>query len=307
MNQILYTEKPKGGGSLDIRKTAFISVIVIIVFAIVFIGKGVYGFVSNAKSSNAKEPIVTIREVNDKLELNISHDKTIDKIVYSWNGSNETTLQGRGRTQITEKIDIPGGSNVLNLKITDIDNQTATYTKSYYKDNSIDTTIPEIEFAQENSKVKIVVKDNKILSSVSYHWNDEDETVIDLNGQNLSRYEEKIDVKKGKNTLTVTAIDESGNKQTESQVYKGAKKPTISLVQNGNQVIITAADEENIRKIELTLNGEFFSTDSENTGASLDMQEAQITQNLVQGENNITITVYNVSDLSETVTQTITI
>ena len=301
MNQILYVGKIKSAG---FRKTAKISAIVLFIFAAILIGKAVYGFVSVSNEKKITEPVLAIREVKGRMELNITHDKAIDKIVYSWNNKDEMTLQGKGKMQITEKIDIPGGTNVLNIKITDIDKHTATYTKTYYKDETIDNTEPEIQLALDGSKVKVVAKDDRKLVSLTYYWNNEDKTVIQATEESPKQIEERIPIIKGKNTLTLIAVDASGNEETVQQEFKGAKKPTIELEQQDANVIIKIKDEENIKKVELTVNGEFFSTDDKNTGEALNMQEAEITQPLVEGDNNIKVVVYNVSDLTETAEKT---
>lgn len=307
MNQILFIEKGKDGGSMDMKIMARIAAIIILVVGLGLIGKGVFGFIDNAKKDAMTEPVVSIREVGKELELKITHDKAIDKVVYSWNGSTETTLQGMGRSQMKETLELPVGNNVLTLKITDNAGKTTDFTKSCYRDANADITAPEIELVVEGSRLKIVVKDDKEIEKVSYYWNEEDETVIVPREDSVKLVEESIAILKGKNTLTVVATDTSGNEKVETQTYQGAKKPTISVVKEENELVIKVRDEENIKKIELNFNGEFFSTDAENTGASLDMQEAEIRQPLKQGENVITITAYNVSGLSEQVTKTVTI
>ena len=119
--------------------------------------------------------------------------------------------------------------------------------------------------------------------------------------------EEKISILKGENKLTIVAVDSSGNEATKEQTFKGVKKPTIQVTQENDELIIKVKDEENIKKIDITLNGQFYSTDPENTGASLNMQEVELRQKLQQGENTITITVYSISGLSEQVTKQVTI
>ena len=305
MNQILYIDNSKKSGTTDIMKIAKISSIIIIVIAVLMMAKGIFSMVKNADTSN--NPVVTMQEIDGRLEIKINHTKSIDKIIYSWNNDKENTLQGRGRTELNETIEIPTGNNILHLKIVDTDKQTSEYTKEYYKSEDTDYTKPEIELIVEGSKLKISVKDDKELDNVVYYWNDEDQTEIQITDENKKQAEERIAILKGENTLTVIATDTAGNEQIKEQVYKGAHKPTISITQENDEVIITAYDEENIKKIELTLNGEFFSTDSNNTGESLDMQEAVVRQKLKSGVNTITITVYNVSGLSEQKNETITI
>ena len=306
MNQILFIDKSKKSEGIDIRKTGLISAVVILLFSIVIIGLGILGLIKNIKNQKASEPVVKVMQLDDQVEINITHDKAIDKIIYSWNSEEETVLQGKGRTQITENIDLPVGNNVLQLKIIDIEKKETTFTKTFFVDD-VDLKEPEIELTKDESKVKIVVRDNRELAYILYRWNDEDETKIEPRQDSKKQIEEKISVLRGENTLTVKAVDAAGNEKVQTQVYKGAKKPKIEISQEGTEVVIKALDEEEIQKIELTFNGESFSTDSENTGASLNMREAEIRQSLVQGDNTIEVIVYSVNGLYEKVTKTITI
>lgn len=308
MNQILYVEKSKKKGEpLEINTIIKIFAIIIMVFGIVLIAKGVYAIYKNNEEANKSNiPLVTISQDENKLEIKIKHDIAINKIVYSWNNEDEVTLQGRGQTNITENISIPTGTNTLNLKVIDIKGKTAIVTKEYTVSDK-DVTNPEIEFAIEGSKVKIVAKDERQISYIKYHWNDEDDTTLQAREDSPKQIEEKISILKGENTLTIVAVDAAGNETTKVQVFKGATKPTIELAQENNELVITVKDSENIQKIEITLNGQFYSTDSNDTNTPLNMQEAEIRQILPSGTNTITITAYNVSGLSAQVTKEVTI
>lgn len=307
MNQILYTEKSRNSNSLEINTIIKIFAIVIMVLGIVLLGKGTYGMISSSKDGQtATEPVVSIQEINGKLQINITHNKSIDKIIYTWNNAEEIVLQGKGQTNITETIDIPTGTNILHLKIIDSNKKEVAYTKEYSKIDA-DTTKPEIELVVEGSKVKIVVKDETKLAYIMYRWNEEDNTVVEPREDSSKQIEEKISILKGENTLTIIAVDDAGNETTKKQIFKGAKKPTIEATQENDELIIKIKDEENIQKIEINLNGETFSTDPDNSGTSLDMKEAELRQKLQSGENTIIITVYNVSGLSEQLTKQITI
>ena len=306
MNQILYVDKPKKGGSLEINTIVKIFAIIIIILGIILIAKGSYGIFSSYNNLQAgDEPVVSIKEVNGNLQINVIHDKAIDKIIYSWNTGEEYTLQGKGLSNITETIELPVGTNILKLKVIDKNKKEFTYTKECYRTEE-DMISPEIEFVVEGSKVKIVVKDETELSYIMYRWNEEDNTVVEPREDSKKQIEEKISILKGENTLTIIAVDAAGNEAEKKQIFKGAKKPTIETVQENDELVIKIKDEENIQKIEMTVNGELFSTDSENTGTPLNIKEVELRQKLVSGENNITITVYNVSGLSEQVTKQIT-
>ena len=289
MNQILYVEKSKNSNSLSMEATVKIFVISIIIFAIIFIGKGVYGIVNSKKNDKVLEPSITINELEEELQIIINHEKAIDKIIYSWNNGKQETIQGRGRTNIVETIEFPTGNNTLYLKIIDSNKKETSYTKEYYRDDK-DTIKPEIELVVEGSRVRVVAKDERKLSYIKYNWNDEDETIVEVREDSPKQIEERVSILKGENKLTIVAVDEAGNETVKEQIYKGAKKPTIEVTQTNDELLIKVSDEENIQKIEINLNGNSYSTDHENTG-----------------ENNIVITAYSVNGLSEQVSRTITI
>ena len=160
-----------------------------------------------------------------------------------------------------------------------------------------DVTKPEIELLVESSKVKIVAKDETALDYIIYYWNEEDETRVNVREEALKQIEEKIDILKGENTLTIVAVDKAGNETVKEQTFKGVKKPKIDLARSGSELIIKVTDEEGLQKIEYTLNGKYYSTDPQNTGTPLNMKELEIKQPLEQGENKITIKAYNISGL----------
>lgn len=306
MNQILYYEKQKKGSQLEISTTIKIFTIILIVLGIVFIAKGSYGIYKEKVANENHEPAVTTKEENGKLQISINHNKAIDKIIYSWNFGDETTLQGKGQTNITENIELPIGNNTLTLKIIDSSKKETTYQKVYFKEEE-DTTKPEIEFEVEGSKIKIVAKDETELSYIMYHWNDEEDTIVEVQNDAKKLIEERITILKGENTLVVVAVDAAGNEEHKEQIFKGAKKPKIEAVQEGDKLRIKISDEENIKKIEINQNGTILSTDAENKDTSLNVKEVELTRDLVAGNNTITITVYSVNGLSEQITKEITI
>ncbi len=301
MNQILFVEKPKKGNSLEINTIIKIFVILMIILGAILVGKGVFSLVSSKTNEKLIEPTIRVEEIDGKVQLNIIHEKVIDKIIYFWNNENENTLQGRGQAQISEEIDLPVGTNTLNLKIIDIDKKEYTYKKEFSRIDE-DLIKPEIEFIVEGSKVKIVAKDETELKYIMYRWDNEDNTTLEVREDSKTQIEEKISILKGEHILTVIAVDKAGNEQTKTQTFKGAKKPEIKVSQENDELVIVITDEENVKKVELTVNGEFYSTDWQNTGASLDMKEVSLRQKLIAGENTITITAYSVSGLSEQLT-----
>lgn len=306
MNQILYTNTPKKSGTLEIKTVLRIFAIACIIFGLILGGQASYAMITKKGEESQSEPLINVIQSEDILNISIKHDKLIDKIIYSWNNGEEVVLQGKGRKEINENITMPTGTNTLVLKVIDINGKTATYSEMYELQQG-DTTKPEIELLVESSKVKIVAKDETALSYMSYYWNNEDETKVEAKEESPKQIEDKIDILKGENTLTIIAVDKSGNETVKEQAFKGVKKPKIELSREGNELIVNVTDEEGIQKIEYTLNGQFYTTDPENTGTALNMKEVQFRQPLSDGENKITIKAYNISGLQEEVSGETTI
>lgn len=307
MNQILYTEnKKKNKGPLEMSTILRIFAILCIIFGAFLIIQATFAMLNGKEEKQKTVPVVTIDQETNTLKVNIKHDKIIDKIIYSWNENQEIVLQGKGRAEIEETINMPVGVNTLTLKITDIEGKTVTYTKEYELPEG-DVTKPEIELLLDGSKVKIVAKDETELDYMLYYWNEEDETRVEVREDSLKQIEEKIEILKGENTLTIIAVDKAGNETIKEQTYKGAKKPKIELSRDGNVLIIKVTDEEGLQKIEYTLNGQEYSTDPEGTGTPLNMKELEIRQTLAEGENKITIKAYNINNLETEVSGEATI
>lgn len=297
MNQILYANNSKKKGQpLEINVVLKIFAILCIVFGIILVGQASFAMLNKKQEAETTVPLVEINQEGTVLKLMVKHDKIIDKIVYSWNENQEIILQGKGRTELEETIDIPLGNNTLILKVTDINGKTVSYSQMYELEEG-DVTKPEIELLVESTKIKIVAKDETALDYITYYWNEEDETKVNSREESLKQIEEKIDILKGENKLTIVAVDKAGNETIKEQIFKGVKKPKINLARNASELIIKISDEEGIKKVEYTLNGVVYSTDPQNTGTPLNMKELEIKQPLAQGENKITIKAYNVSGL----------
>lgn len=306
MNQILYTNNTKKkGGPLEINTVLRIFAILCIVFGLILVGQASFAMFTQEETSQSV-PLVEITQENSKLLVSVKHDKIIDRIVYSFNENQEVVLQGKGRMELEEIITLPVGTNNLILKVTDIEGKTVSYNQTYEVAQG-DVIKPEIELLVESSKLKIVVKDETELDYMIYYWNEEDETRVDVREESPKQIEEKIDILKGENTLIIIAVDKAGNEEIKEQAFKGVKKPVIELAREGNELIVKVTDEEEVQKIEYTLNGVYYSTDPNNTGASLNSKQVEFRQPLASGENKITIKAYNVSGLVEEVSGVTTI
>lgn len=301
MNQILFTGN-KNSGVMELKKVVRIFVIGVIIFGIVCLIEGGYGIAKTIQEESNKivNPNVIIEQIDNYAQVQIKHKRAIDKIIYILNDGEEVVLQGKGQKEITEQIIMPEGENTLTIRIIDNKGHEVLYNKTYFVEN-IDKTKPEIELLVEDAKVKIVAKDETALEYISYYWNEEDETVLQAREDSPNQIEEKINILKGQNKLTVIAVDKTGNETIIEQTYIGATKPKIETFTENNYLVIKVNDEDSITKIEYTHNGIEYSTDKENTGISINMKEVYCRQDLVSGKNTFNIRAYNASGLvSET-------
>lgn len=275
---------------VDIKKIVIFFAIALIIFGIVLIGKTVYNTFYNKNNSteNLSKPTVTLtkNEETGKLDIEIKHDAVINKILYSWNGGEQTEIDGRGRNFLTESVEIPDGTNKLKITVTDVKDVSVTYEKEYKTEKA------QITLAQGNGGVNISVSSESEISYITYKWNETDEKKIDVNAK---EYNTTIKVPQGENTLTVVAVDINENKTTEQKTIQGIvdEKPTIKVTIDDSNFIITAYDDEEIEKVIIRANGE-------DTTIEVGDKNFEYKVPFIEGYNEVRIKVYNINGLTET-------
>ena len=125
MNQILQTEKRKEKKPVEIGKIIKFFVIAIIIFAAILIGVGVYYIVINNDTIDEPQtidetPNVDITKQEDNILIEINSGIAISKIVYNWNEDEEITIDAENSTSVSKTIELPAGTNTLNLTVIDI-------------------------------------------------------------------------------------------------------------------------------------------------------------------------------------------
>ena len=298
MNQILHTySKPKKKEPLKLKAVFAIFSVCIILFGSVLIGKSIFSSAEkNQEEIATNQPLVEIERKGRNIYVSIKHDKPIDNITYRWGKNEEVALPGEGKTELQEKIAIPVGKNKITLKVTDNGGKTTTYNQEYTVDED-EKIKPQIDISIENTKIKIVAKDETEIDHILYYWNQEEPTKIEAQEELAEKIEESIDILRGDNTLTIVAVDAAGNESKKEQVFRGVNKPKIEVSREGNELNIKVTDETGIKKIEYTLNDAFYTTDTENTGVSLGMKEVNFKQSLYPGANKIVIKAYSESGI----------
>ena len=168
MNQILATKtdnkkrkKPRMPGksvSSDIAKVTKVFAIGLIIFGGCVIGTGSYALYKEKETTNKttinemSKPVISVEAIEgdeSTILLKTTSNIGIETVVYQWNDGKKTTLTGNGGKYLEQKVQIPSGSNVLNITVVDSQNQESTYSKKYELNSNI-----KLE-AIGNGKIKI--------------------------------------------------------------------------------------------------------------------------------------------------------
>lgn len=297
MNQILdYNPNNRsgnqGGGSDKIIR---VFAIILIIFAIVLIAVVGLGMVSNKESVNNEVVEATnanievnVDESNSQATIIVSHDKNIQKLIYSWNTSSERTIKGSEK-YMEETIDVPAGDNTLHIKVVDEIGTETIYDEEVSVEQGVDIINPIIELSvTEDKKLKIYAVDETALDFITYRWNEEDEQTVyaDENGKEITT---EIEILKGKNDLTIVAVDGSSNTTTETKSFTGLTKPeiTVTLSEDGSSIDIKAEHENGIDSVAFNFNNTDYNVDI----GSDKPTSIQFQQKLEIGYNRIIITV----------------
>lgn len=290
MNQILFVQKNQKESNIDINKILIIFAILLIGFGIAMLGQGVYSKLKNSeytkKIMNAI-PTASFEREGQYLIIKSSHIRPIQSIKYNWNGEEEIVINGNNRTEIIEKIELPAGNNTLNIIITDVNGKQTTYSKDYSIETGKDIRKPEIDIDIVGNYVKLTVTDEKALSYVTYRWNEEEETKLQPTGADNAKIESNVEILKGRNKLTIIAVDASNNTTTREETFEGLTKPTVDVYVDGDSFLIVAKHENSIDHIEYTFNGQKYSIQY------TPGPEMQYRQKMVEGHNKISVQAYS--------------
>lgn len=305
LNQILSVESPKkekkvkmkNKGPVEIDKIVRFFSITILIFGIFMIGTGSYAMYQNSQAMNSQaKPTIYVENVSEtEVKLQVTHNKNLEKVTYQWNNEEPVELNAKGKRSIEQTIEIPTGENVLTVYAVDENGQEISYPRTYTREGDIN-----INLEVDGSNLKVTADGKNELSYMTYRWDEEEETRIDINSMQT---EQTIEIPKGQHTLTVIVVDSNNQTETKVQEVKGVTKPTVEVTTDGvSNFIIKAFDEEGIKRVEFIIN--------ETNRNSLDLdkvypidqrKEFEYSYPLEPGENKLEVTVYNESGVSETV------
>ena len=299
MNQILATSNPttkktkqkRNGGPADIKTVVRVFAITMLVFGVFMIGTGSYAIYKDNEANNSEitKPVITetLNEDSTAVVLTVTHDKAIDRIEYSWNDDEVQTITGNGRRYIEQEIEIPGGTNTLNVIAIDTQGQEISTQREFTSEEIINLTI------SENNKLKITAESETEIAYMTYRWDEEEEQRVDINSITV---DQEIDVPMGTHNIMVTLVDVNNETTTKEQTVMGTTKPTINIEADdaGEYYLITITDETGLERVDLTLRGEQRTITVENGE-----KELKYKLKLNAGdENRLEITAYNVDGIA---------
>lgn len=304
MNQILITgeEKVKVKKVKKEKKVLPINGIVsffaiaIIILGICMISGSVYAKdkINEVVEVNTKPKVEISRNDDDNtVEIKVKHIRNITKIVYKWNDGNENVIYGKdgeSSKEVEKTIDLIGGKNTLYVAITEENGQTVTY------ENTYTVNIPEIKLEAVSNGVKIITTSEIKIDHISYKWDDEEATTIEVGEKS---HEEVISAPQGKHVLEIEVVDINEKKASKTQEIVGDTEPTLTIkpqyVDGQVAFVINAEDDERITKVEITHNG--------GEKQVIDVNATTYNGNVIMttGETNtLIVTVTNLTGLTKT-------
>ncbi len=305
MNQILSVDnnsnnkkgkkaKTKSSGPAEISSIVKFFSIAILVFGIFMIGTGSYSmYRDTTKQASITKPEIRLEQTaGTELTLKVTHDKELVTVTYQWNEEEVTKVQTNGKKEVETRIEMPSGVNNLKVKATDIKGEEVEFTKEYTIESDI-----EINLEPEGASLKLTATGNNKLQYMTYRWDEEEETKIDIDDNEI---EQTIEIPKGLHTLTVIVVDENNKTETKKQEVNGVTKPKLEVTTDGNNFNIKAEDEQGIKKIEFIINEEEkYVLNLEKELSLEERKEFEYAYPLHEGENKLEVIVYNESDVTE--------
>lgn len=302
MNQILVTgdeyaqrgtKVKKEKKVLEINTIVIFFAISIIILGICIISGSVYAKekINDTVAASMKPSVETTRnDENNTVEIKVTHIRGIKTIEYRWNEEEVNTINANNQKELTREIELIGGKNTLTIKVTEENGQTVTYQKEFIVGN-----IPEIKLEAVSNGVKVTATSEDGIDYITYSWDNGEEQKIEVGTPN---YEGIINAPKGKHTLKIEVVDINTNVATKEQVVVGDTAPTLTVqpARKDGKIIflVKAEDDENITKIEITLNS------GEKEVIEVNDKTYETELEMIEGENTIVVTVYNNNNLTTT-------
>ena len=311
MNQILDYNPNKGssgGGNSKSDKIVRVFAVLMGVFGLFLLGNAAYSLYKNNQQSAAVEQApakasIVVEQGETKAIIKVSHDKAIEKVIYSWDTDKEITEKGQGESSMEIEVALAAGEHTLNIKVIDIDGVESKYEKTLVSETGEDKVYPVITLEVTNEKkVRVTATDETELSYVTYRWNDEVETEVPVS-DNKNKIEFDIDINKGTHDLTVSAVDKNNNTTTEIKSFAGVTKPVVTITVSADKksIDVYTSHENGIDQIKLNINGQDY-----DVGVPEDKpKEISFNVGLPSGDNTVKVTAISVEKTETIVEETV--
>lgn len=300
MNQILLTNsqniKKKSSGNytqkdpIDIRKILIFFAIAVLVLAIVIIGVYIFKMTKDdKKKKTVDKPEISLEQTDNQVKIIAKAEAGIDKIIYTWNDDEPTEVEMNGRTTHEEALEIPEGQNTLKVTVVDENKDKIESSKEFYIEEVGKPTI-ELDETIGNGKVKITATDeNNTIKYITYKWNEEEEITVEAEEENQTTIETTIDVKRGKNTLKVTAVNGLAKTKTIEKIFNGVNNPVIEVSRVNNTIVIKTTHDLGFEKIIYTVNEQDYIYDENYSEYDAEAKEIIYKHDLEEGENIVIV------------------
>lgn len=149
----------------------------------------------------------------------------------------------------------------------------------------------DISIEAVDSQIKVTVSSEDGIAYVTYKWDSGGETRQDIND---TSGEILVDIPEGQHTLTIVAVDSNNNIETKTQEVKGVVKPTLEVTQDGENFVVKMSDETGLDRVEFVLNGQAYVVRLQG------VTEREFSYPLDEGQNELTVTLYNTSGATQT-------
>ncbi len=310
MNQILLTsnqskKKKSNNYNDDTRKIIIFFSIAILIFGIAI--AALYGYKvyknNNPEEVVASNPTISIEEIDgveDSVTVKVTSSAGISTITYTWNDEESEEIQMNGRTSNEEQIEVPEGENTLTIKVVDVNGLETETSKTFSREESTEKPTIELDDTVGDGKLKITVTDDNGIQYITYAWNDEEATTIKASEEGQTTLETEIDIQRGKNTLTITAVNTLNAEETIEKIYEGVNNPVIEVVKSGDKLYMTISHDMGFEKIEFLVNGVTYVYDENFSGYDSTKQEIEYYVTLQEGENTVIIVATSMEGTEET-------
>lgn len=158
---------------------------------------------------------------------------------------------------------------------------------------------PEIEVQAKGEKQLILtIMHEDTIREVMYYWNDEEPETI--SGEGRKYIQTKVEIPKGKNTLTVKVTDVNGQSAQYTNTYTLNGDIDIKIEQSGNNVKVKVTGKEKIKNVK-------YSWDKEETKVvDVNDNDYSFELEVLIGEHELNVTATDVNNNEENKKITVT-